>query len=73
MADHVVAGSVLVPGTVFVELAVQAGDRGGGVRGGGVALQAAVGLSGGRGWLGAAWHRRRRGRAPGAAGVVRPR
>ncbi|MFJ1751298.1 type I polyketide synthase, partial [Streptomyces sp. NPDC088116] len=27
LADHVVAGSVLVPGTVFVELAVQAGDR----------------------------------------------
>ncbi|EFL20773.1 modular polyketide synthase [Streptomyces himastatinicus ATCC 53653] len=27
LADHVVAGSVLVPGTAFVELAVQAGDR----------------------------------------------
>ncbi|MFJ1751221.1 type I polyketide synthase, partial [Streptomyces sp. NPDC088116] len=27
LGDHVVAGSVLVPGTVFVELAVQAGDR----------------------------------------------
>ncbi|WP_159073754.1 type I polyketide synthase, partial [Streptomyces sp. RTd22] len=27
LADHVVAGSVLVPGTAFVELAVQAGDQ----------------------------------------------
>ncbi|MBL1102853.1 type I polyketide synthase, partial [Streptomyces coffeae] len=27
--DHVVAGSVLLPGTAFVELAVQAGDRAG--------------------------------------------
>ncbi|WP_344610021.1 polyketide synthase dehydratase domain-containing protein, partial [Streptomyces glaucus] len=29
LADHAVAGSVVVPGTVFVELAVQAGDRAG--------------------------------------------
>ncbi|MFJ1749731.1 type I polyketide synthase [Streptomyces sp. NPDC088116] len=27
LGDHVVAGSVLVPGTAFVELAVEAGDR----------------------------------------------
>ncbi|EFL20775.1 modular polyketide synthase [Streptomyces himastatinicus ATCC 53653] len=27
LADHAVAGSVLVPGTMFVELAVQAGER----------------------------------------------
>ncbi|EFL20778.1 LOW QUALITY PROTEIN: modular polyketide synthase, partial [Streptomyces himastatinicus ATCC 53653] len=27
LSDHVVAGSVVVPGTVFVELAVQAGDQ----------------------------------------------
>ena len=27
LADHVIAGSVLVPGTVFVELAVRAGDE----------------------------------------------
>ena len=27
LADHVVAGSVMVPGTAFVELAVRAGDR----------------------------------------------
>ncbi|MEV0643489.1 type I polyketide synthase, partial [Streptomyces sp. NPDC050619] len=27
LADHVVAGSVVVPGTAFVELALQAGDR----------------------------------------------
>ncbi|MPY60379.1 SDR family NAD(P)-dependent oxidoreductase [Streptomyces spongiae] len=29
LADHVVAGSVVVPGTVFVELGLQAGDRAG--------------------------------------------
>ena len=27
LADHAVAGSVLVPGTMFVELAAQAGER----------------------------------------------
>ncbi|NEC20031.1 polyketide synthase dehydratase domain-containing protein, partial [Streptomyces parvus] len=27
LADHVVGGSVLLPGTAFVELAVQAGDQ----------------------------------------------
>ncbi|MBA2811319.1 SDR family NAD(P)-dependent oxidoreductase [Streptomyces sp. KM273126] len=29
LADHVVAGTVVVPGTAFVELALQAGDRAG--------------------------------------------
>ncbi|MFC5217566.1 SDR family NAD(P)-dependent oxidoreductase [Streptomyces coerulescens] len=29
LADHVVAGNVVVPGTAFVELALQAGDRAG--------------------------------------------
>ncbi|MFI1736030.1 SDR family NAD(P)-dependent oxidoreductase [Streptomyces acidicola] len=29
LADHVVAGAVVVPGTAFVELALQAGDRAG--------------------------------------------
>ncbi|WP_460371020.1 polyketide synthase dehydratase domain-containing protein, partial [Actinocorallia lasiicapitis] len=58
LADHVISGSVLLPGTAFVELALRAGDdAGGGVLGdltletplvlpadgGGVSLQAVVG------------------------------